>query len=65
MNLFMDLNHLLISSIIIISEIANPFAWMWIILFSAFMIYVFIISPIFLFSKIAYEKTYFLFYSFR
>ena len=44
MNLFADLNHLLIF-LRIMPEITNPFAWMWIILFSAFMIYVFI-SPI-------------------
>lgn len=45
MNLFADLSHLLIF-LRIMPEITNPFAWMWIILFSAFMIYVFIISPI-------------------
>lgn len=44
MNLFVDWRHLLIF-LRIMPEITNPCAWMWIILFSAFMIYVFI-SPI-------------------
>lgn len=51
MNLFADLSHLSIYSTIIMHEVTNPCAWMWIILFSAFMIYVFIIFPIIDYAK--------------